>query len=57
MVRETLKPGETVHHSGIYQGSKSGERTTLVEGNLAPLTPMRHESWIEVAPTNPPRKQ
>jgi hypothetical protein len=57
MVRETLKPGETVHTPGIYQGSKSGERTTLVVGTKAPLTPMRHESWIEVAPTNPPRKQ
>ena len=44
MLRETLKPGETVHNSGIYQGSKSGERTTLVKGNMAPLMPMRHES-------------
>ena len=44
MVRETLKPGETVHNSGIYQGSKSGERTTLVKGNMAPVMPMRHES-------------
>ncbi len=36
MPRETLRPGETVQNSGIYQGSKSGEKTTLVAGKTAP---------------------
>ena len=56
MRRETLRPGETVQNSGIYQGSKSGERTTLVSGKTAPPTPKPNETWIEVDPTNPPRR-
>jgi PAS domain S-box-containing protein len=40
--------------SSARAGSPLGRELSTI---WAPLTPMRHESWIEVAPTNPPRKQ
>jgi|tagenome__1003787_1003787.scaffolds.fasta_scaffold19991165_2 hypothetical protein len=48
----TVKPGQTVIDSGIYRGTKSGERTTLVRGKTAPPTPERGERWREVVDTN-----
>jgi hypothetical protein len=56
MSRETLRPGERVNNSGIYRDPKSGERTTLVQGKTAPPTPERGGKWIEIDPTNPPRR-
>jgi hypothetical protein len=50
---KTIKPGQTIPDSGIYQGTKSGERSTLVRGKTAPPTPERGEKWKEVVDTNP----
>jgi hypothetical protein len=48
-----IKPGEKVPDSGIYQDTKSGERTTLVKVKIAPPTPQPGGKWKEVVDTNP----
>jgi hypothetical protein len=47
MKRETVKPGKIVQRSGIYRDPKSGERTTLVQGKVAPPTPEPRSKWVE----------
>jgi hypothetical protein len=47
-----VRPGQEVPDSGIYR-SNSGRRATLVEGEPAPPTPNRGESWRQVVDTNP----
>jgi hypothetical protein len=47
MKRETVKPGQIVQRSDIYQDPKSGERTTLIYGKVAPPTPEPRSKWIE----------
>jgi hypothetical protein len=49
----TLKPGEKVPDSGIYEDSRSKERTTLVRGKTAPPTSEPGSKWREVVDTNP----
>ena len=49
----TVRPGEEIPDSGIYQGTKSKQKTTLVEGKTAPPTPQRGEKWQQVVNTNP----
>ena len=48
----TIKPGQKVPDSGIYRDPKSGERTTLVRGKIAPPTPQPGSKWHEVVDTN-----
>ena len=52
-----IKLGQTVPDSGIYKGTKSGERTTLVKCKTAPPTPKKGERWKEVVDTNPRDKK
>ena len=47
-----IKPGQEVPDSGIYQSSKSKRRATMVEGEPAPPTPQKGETWKEVVDTN-----
>lgn len=51
--RPLVKPGEKVPDSGIYKGTKSGQKTTLVKGEPAPPTPEKKEKWKQVIDTNP----
>jgi hypothetical protein len=36
----TVKPGERVEESGIYQATKPGQRISLREGQRTPLSPL-----------------
>jgi hypothetical protein len=47
----TLRPGETVPRSGIYQESRSKRRATLVKGEPAPPTPHKQGQWYQVVDT------
>jgi len=49
----TVKPGEPVKDSGIYQSSKSKQKATMVEGEPAPPTPQKGEVWKQKIDTNP----
>ena len=55
--RETVRPGQIVQRSGIYQDPKSGERTTLVHGKVAPPTPEPHSKWVERDDTKTGRRR
>jgi hypothetical protein len=57
MKRSTVKPGQIVERSGIYQDPKSGERTTLVQGKVAPPTPEPRSKWIERDDTKTGRRR
>jgi hypothetical protein len=57
MKRETVRPGQIVQRSGIYRDPKSGERTTLVHGKVAPPTPEPHSKWIERDDTRTGRRR
>lgn len=50
---KTVKPGEKVKDSGIYQSTKSGVRSTLVKGEPAPPTQKKGEKWKQKVDTNP----
>lgn len=50
---KTLKPGQEVPDSGIYQSSKTKQRATMVKGEHAPPTPEKGERWKQVIDTNP----
>lgn len=50
--RPSVKPGQPVPDSGIYKSSKSGVKTTAVEGEPAPPTPKKGETWKQVVDTN-----
>ncbi len=52
----TVKPGAKVPDSGIYKGTKSGHRATLVKNEPAPPTPERGEKWKQIVDTNPNKK-
>jgi hypothetical protein len=52
----TIKPGEEVPDSGIWESDKSKRRATLVEGEPAPPTPKSGEKWKQKVDTNPPKK-
>lgn len=49
----SIKPGETVPDSGIYEDMTNGQRTTLVKGEHAPPTQARDSIWRQVIDTNP----
>jgi len=49
----SLKPGEIVPDSGIYEDQKSGRRATMVKGEHAPPTPDRDGLWVQIVDTNP----
>ena len=49
----TIKPGQIVERSGIYQDPRSGETTTLVQGKVAPPTPYPKSSWVERVDSHP----
>jgi hypothetical protein len=55
--RETVRPGQIVQRSGIYQDPKSGERTTLVHGKVAPPTPEPRSKWVERDDTKTGRRR
>ncbi len=57
MARKSVKPGQPVKDSGIYKSSKSGKKATMVEGESAPPTPQRGETWKQIHNTNPDRKK
>jgi hypothetical protein len=42
----TLKPGEFVSESGIYQATKTKQRINLREGQLVPKSPIPEETWV-----------
>jgi hypothetical protein len=48
-----IKPGQKVEQSGIYQSTKTGQRTTLDRGEKAPPTPTGGEKWKAKIITNP----
>lgn len=52
----TVKPGETVPDSGIYETTKTKKKATMVEGEPAPPTPQKGEKWKQKVDTNPPKK-
>jgi hypothetical protein len=49
----TIKPGEIVPDSGIYEDLSTGQRATLVKGEHAPPTRERESVWRQVIDTNP----
>jgi hypothetical protein len=51
--KKTVKPGEKVEDSGIYEGSKGGKKTTLVKGKTAPPTSKKGEKNKQKVDTNP----
>ncbi len=48
-----IKPGQKVEQSGIYQNTKTGQKTTLDRGETAPPTPIGGEKWKPKVITNP----
>jgi len=50
--KRTLRPGERVPDSGIYESTKSRRRATLVKGEPAPPTPRKGERWRQRVDTN-----
>lgn len=51
--KPTVKPGQEVPDSGIYQSSISKTKATMVKGENAPPTPQKGEVWKQVTDTNP----
>lgn len=51
----TVKPGEKVPDSGIYE-NECGDRTTLIEDKPAPPTPKPGQTWTQVVDTNPKKQ-
>lgn len=52
MGKPTVRPGQPVKDSGIYQ-STGGKKATLVKGEPAPPTGGKGETWKQVVDTNP----
>lgn len=50
--KTTVKPGNPVPDSGIYESSKSKQRATMVKGEPAPPTPKKNEEWVQKVDTN-----
>lgn len=50
--KPTVKPGQTVPDSGIYESSISKIKATMVEGESAPPTPKKGEIWKQKIDTN-----
>lgn len=48
-----IKPGQKVKDSGIYQSTRTGQKTTLDHGEKAPPTPKPGEKWKPKVITNP----
>jgi len=57
MGTKDVRPGEKVKDSGIYESSKTHERATMVEGEKAPPTPGRGETWKQIVNTNRDRRK
>jgi len=55
-VMRTLKPGQTVEDSGLYQSDRSKTRKALVKGDFAPPTPLKDERWMRLAEMVQPKK-
>ena len=53
MTKKTVKPGEKVEDSGIYEGDKGGGKTTLVKGKTTPPTSKKGEKNKQKVDTNP----
>ncbi len=51
--KKTVKPGEKVEDSGIYEGTKGGKKTTLVKGKTTPPTSKKGEKNKQKVDTNP----
>ncbi len=51
--KPTVKPGEKVSDSGIYQSSISKIKATMVKGEPAPPTQQSGEIWKQLVDTNP----
>jgi hypothetical protein len=49
----TVRPGEIVPDSGIYEEIDTGQRATLVKGEHAPPTQNKNSAWKQVIDTNP----
>ncbi len=50
--KPSVRPGQRVPDSGIYQSNLSKTRATMVNGEPAPPTPRRGEKWIQIIDTN-----
>jgi hypothetical protein len=49
----TIRPGDIVPDSGIYEDIENGQRATLVKGEHAPPTREKDSAWMQVIDTNP----
>ena len=47
-----VKSGGIIPDSGIYESTRSKQTTTLVKGKVAPPTPYKNESWLQIVDTN-----
>jgi len=52
----TMKPGERVSESGIYEATRSGRRISMRKGQYASKTPTLNEEWEKVIDAKKPRK-
>jgi hypothetical protein len=52
----TIKQGEKVSESGIYEATRSGRRISMRKGQYAAKTPALGEEWEKVTDTNRLRK-
>ncbi len=50
--KTTVKPGQKVPDSGIYESNKSHQKSTLVKNEPAPPTPKKNETWVQKVDTN-----
>lgn len=51
--KPTVRPGQSVPDSGIYQSSISKTKSTMVKGEPAPPTKQKGEIWKQIVDTNP----
>lgn len=51
--RPSVRPGQRVPDSGIYQNPATGQRTTIVRNEPAPPTARPGQRWVQVVDTNP----
>ena len=51
----TVRPGNKVPDSGIYQ-QPGGGQATMVQGEPAPPTKRPNQQWTQVVETNPARR-
>jgi hypothetical protein len=50
------KPGDRVPDSGIYRNPKTGDTTTVQQGDKFPPTAKPQQGWVRKVLTDPSRK-